>query len=230
MAKKITIRNSRTGIVMASSKKRPTVRSVAKSIKKIQSQQELKHEDVIQTAVEAPDTGVITLLNGVASGTSNETRIGDDIHATSIQFRAVYASQTDNIVSNVVRHIIFWDQQPNGVIATMGDLLDISFITRPTEAPYNEDFQKRFKILYDRVHVITPQVPLVVTAGVTTASLRVKKYARMKRKLSRTVKYDGDTSGIADIQTNSLCSLVVSDTAAGTCPEVSAGYRFYYKD
>jgi len=212
-------------------KRKPTVKSVAKSIKKIQGQQELKHIDFYTSSgfQAIPTTGLITCINTTVNGTTNITRIGDDITATSIQFRGLFQSNELTLNTSTIRHIVLWDSQPNGALPALADVLDVAVITVPIYAPYNENFQKRFKILYDRVYTITPQVYSSITAGTIDNVLEVKKYSRLKRKLSRQVKYNGNTGGIADIETNSLINIFVSDQATNP-PTVEMGHRLYYKD
>lgn len=203
------------------------IANVKKSVKKIQSKEELKFVDTPLAAVAIGTTPTLTLLNGVAQGDTALTRDGNDITATSIQFRGFAASDADTISGEVVyRHIVFWDQQANGAAPTAAAVLDNSVITNFVNAPYKRSTQKRFKILVDKTFVLKPQVLSPTNPG--TEIIRPLFYCKKKRALSRTVKYNGAAATIAEIDSNSLYSMWMSSAASsGT---VTMGYRFYYKD
>lgn len=216
----------------------PTNKSLAKSIKKINNKMELKQNDVFQNSVAIDDTagsGVFTLLNGVATGDTNIARDGDEVHATSIQFRGILVSSSAQVGITFVRQIVFWDSQPNGAPPTMGTLLDLSTITNANFAPYNRNYQKRYKILYDKLFTFNPMLELttgtVAPPGTNTTSsvVQMQKAFRRKIRLNRTIKYSGDTGAIGDIASNSLYLFQVSNQAANL-PVAVAGYRLYFKD
>lgn len=204
------------------------VKNVEKSVAKIAHAFELKHEDTLFNA--AFDTsGTLTLLNALTQGDSDLTRDGNEVKCTSIQFRARWTADIDSLDASEIRHIIFWDSQPNGAAPTVAGLLDISVITAATIAPYNRATQMRFKILHDEVVIMNPQVVALTVSGATTQVERMREYTRGKFKLSRITKYNGNAGTIADIQSNSLYSLVISNLATET-PAGLIGYRLYFHD
>jgi len=218
------------GLINAA-KPRPTVRSLDKRIKKINRNVELKHVDTFLNGTVIPATGVLTPLNLSVQGNTDITRTGDDIQATSIQWRLRWISDDDRLAETICRHMIVWDRQPNGAILTIGDLLDNTVITSLVHAPYNHSFQERFKILHDSTMILKPSVLLDFdpATGNSTTNQPATVFQRGKRQLSRTVKYDGNAGTIADIETNSLVSVLITSAPASE-PTVLVGYRFYFKD
>lgn len=219
-------------------KRGPSNKSLAKSIRKINNKMELKQNDVFQNAVSIDDPfglGLFTLLNGVATGDTDLTRDGAEVHATSVQFRGTYITNTAAISVTNIRMIVFWDSQPNGAAPTMSTLLDSSVITDTLWSPYNRDYQKRYKILYDKTFAFAPVLQLTTTTTAvpgtdTTASVIQRQQTFKKKvKLNRTIKYSGTTSAITDIATNSLYVFQVSNQPLNS-PVVIAGYRVYFKD
>lgn len=197
----------------------PTLRSMDKRIKKLNANEELKHDDTIFTANVLTTAGTFTLLNTVLKGDDDDTRDGNEIQATSIQARFSHVSGIAGAGGSLFRMILFWDQQANGVAPTIVQLLDTTIMTVALYAPYNRDNQKRFKILKDRTFFVDP--------GNTQVSQSIQMF---KKKLSRKVKYnDGVAGTIADINTNSLYILMLS-TAVANGPTINGGARFYYKD
>lgn len=205
------------------------VRNIDKKVKKIQRSIELGHKDTAQTAVSIPTTGVFVLVNGTAHGDSDLTRTGDEVVATSLQFRYRIEANVLALNATLVRVLLIWDSQANGASPTLATMFDQLFISDPIYAPYNLDYQKRYKFLYDRVHVLNPVLQSAESTGSLDNVVPVSIYKKRKVKLSRTVKYSGGTDVITSIATNSLHMVFISNQSSDT-PTVTAGYRFIFKD
>lgn len=214
------------------------IKNIKRSIRKIHTNIELKYVDVLDSAVAITDAGVLTLLNSLGSGDDQSTRTGDEVTATSIQFRGFFTNDQSHTalstMAPVIRHLIIWDSQANGANPTIGStvalpgILDNTVVTDLTLAPYNRNTQKRYKILYDNRVVLNP--PGFTTTTTTPFVVPAQRVSFSKKiKLSRIVKYDSIGNGIADINTNSLFSLVVSNVSSDQ-PTITCGYRFYFKD
>lgn len=221
---------TRRPIVKKSPSQAQQIKTLQKSVRKIQRDEELKHKDTLISAVPAT-AGTFTLLNDIAVGDLATSRDGNDINATSIQWRIRVVGDVDLALNGMMlRHIIFWDAQANGAAPVLADLLDLNTVTVGVIAPYNRDNQKRFKIVYDTTSVLNAPftTAFTVATGVTTAVYGVRMQDQGKRQLARVVKYDGTTAAIADIQTNSLYSVWISD-ANTDAPICQSGFRFHFK-
>lgn len=221
-------------MVVQKRRKVPTNRTLNQKIKKIQSREELKHRDTLISQTVDGTGSTLALLNGVPQSAGAETditRVGNDITATSIQWRLRYNNVAAQLGSVTMRMLVFWDQQPNGAAPTAATLLDGTTVTSLTLAPYHRDYQKRYKILHDSVVTITPQAVQAFTpaTGATTALVPQIVYRHAKRQLARTVKYIGNGATVASIGTNSLYAMWISNVAADL-PTVTAGFRLYFKD
>lgn len=212
--------------------RRPTVqrqlKNVKKSIHRLQRDEELKHKDTSIGAATPTVAGSLVLLNNLSQGDSETARTADEIRATSIQVRGLlYNDMTitgAGASSTRVRMILFWDRQPNGAAPTVATLLDTS-VASAFFAPYNDDYQKRYKILKDVTMDFNPNWG--ISAGTTQQNFG--KTFHFKRRLARRVQYDGNAGTIADIQTNSLYILFLSFDDAE--PMSIQGYtRFIFKD
>lgn len=198
------------------------IRSLKKHVAKIDKFFELAHVDTLLSS--APTTtGVFTLLNGIAVGDTDILRDGNDMNATSIQWKYRVVGDVDSLNGFNIRHMIFWDQQANGAAPGLTDVLDTAVVTSAVIAPYNRNNQKRFKIIEDKLFSYNPVVNNAAVAG----SGRMSSHG--KRQLSRLVKYIGTGATIASIGTNSLFSLILAD-ANTDAPVFQAGYRYYAKD
>lgn len=206
---------------------------VEKSIQKIDNMIELKYFDVLQTT--PPTTaGLVLCLNAIATGATQITRVGGQIHMTSLQWRLGLLSSSAILTGIGYRFIIVMDRQANGTTPTVAAdptgagtpaVLNNLVISDALDAPYQWETSKRFKILHDERGVINP-ISLSGVAG--TAVIPVQKLLQGKVKLNHNVKYDNTSANTLNINTNSLYSILISDVATSLSAE--GGYRLYFKD
>lgn len=157
---------------------------------------EKKFIDSTVSAQNITNTGALSLLNGVTTGDSMSTRDGQSIKCISILFSGkMRLTSVANVMQ--VRLIIFRDMQANGAAPAATDLLVSASVT----SALNLSNGKRFSVLYDRRFTLEPN-------GDQGA------FAHFFRKLNFHTRFNTGTAGtIADIQTNSLYLLYLSDEA-----------------
>lgn len=209
---------------------RKQVMNVKKSVKELKAKDELKYLDTFINGTGMTSTSTLNLLNGMTLGDDVSNREGNEISPTSIQCKFNLQQVATAVNSDhVIRQIVFWDSQSNGAAPSAGDLLDLATITAPTIAPYKRQYQKRFKIIYDKVFVLHPGT--VDPTAATTQILAPTVHSGFKRALGRVVKFrNAQNAGtVADIASNSLYSLWVTNSASANVT-VTAGYRMYFKD
>jgi len=205
------------------------VKNVKRSVRKMQNAEELKYLDTYLNAGAMTTTPTLTLLNGMTLGDTVNQRDANQITPTSIQFRAYLVADPTYYDTDIMwRHIILWDSQANGAAPTAGDILDTAVINAYVLAPYKREYQKRYKIIYDKVGVLKPRV--VDLANAANQYVSDVSISKKKRQLNRIVKYrNAQNSGtIVDIGSNSLYSFWVSSVANGFT--AFCGYRMYFKD
>lgn len=214
------------------------VSSVKKSIRKMQNDEELKYFDVSFNTATADTAGVIQILNGMAGGNTQITRIGNEISCTSIQFRGRIVQNSDaELNATEVRLAVLWDRQPNGANPTIAGLdngiLNNVTVTDLLLSPYTYENQDRYRILYDKRFVLNAQQWFDYNiAGATTtldSVVPMQMDFKKKIKLSRNTKYDNAAAGITSISSNSLVFIAISNQAT-TIPTITVGFRLYFKD
>lgn len=199
---------------------------VDRAVKSIRNKEELKWLDTFPAnPLAIPDGGVMGSLNLMAQGDTALTRQGSQISATSIQYKATFQHDLDQVNPGIIRHLIVWDSQPNGAYPNINQILDNSVVTPFTVAPYNREFQKRFKIVEDEIFELNPFYQMD-----TSHWGPQKKFMRKKVQLHRTIKFTGTTGLIANVVSNNLLYVFVSDIAGAEFPFVYVGYRLTYKD
>jgi len=124
----------------------PSNKALNNKIKAIQSKEELKHVDNY-VVYGLSTSGTFSLLNAVATGDTEGDREGNDISATSIQYRISYiTSPTANLIGSIlVRGMILWDSQYNGSTPAAANVLDTSVITSPLMPHIIEIIKKDLK-------------------------------------------------------------------------------------
>lgn len=207
--------------------------NLKKKVKKLNADEEVSFKDTFITSA-ATSAAVLTLLNGMTQGDADSARDKSLANFTSIQLKGFAINDPDSLVSTVYRLMIVWDKAANGAAPTIAQLLDNSTITDYLVAPYNKDYFKRFKFVYDKKFVINPLVvgTTTVATGVVAQFQPAVKWFEKRIKSSRQTNYGlGNAGTVADISINSCYFVAISNIAAGaTAPALDVGIRMYYKD
>ena len=155
-------------------------------------------------------------LNGISPGTEIDQRVGREVTMRSIQFQYVLRPLAGG-VDQTARVLLVYDRQTNATALTADQVLS----TVTTVAPRNLENRKRFKILYDRTHVLSP--PAVANTAVSR---------RFYRRLSHPVTFNSLGMGtIGDIITGSLYAIFIGTEDPGaTAATVTFSSRVRYTD
>lgn len=211
---------------------RPTVASLDKRIKKLNSNIETKFKD---ENINVSITPAGTLLNAfclVDSDNSASGREGNWITPTSLVYRLKMEPGVRTLaatdLTELVRIIVFWDGQPNGAVPTaagLDGLLDNSVINTPAFMPRNTNTRKRFKILHDKTY------NMVLSGGDTSGAFMIAPFAINKIKLARKIGFDAEdaTTDITNVTSNSLNIFFFSLNNA-TSVALDGGVRMYFRD
>lgn len=180
---------------------------------------ELKFVDIADANYGADIVGAVTLLNGVAQGTDYNQRIGRQFLVTSCTIHGYIEAGTGNAAGRV---LLVWDYAPNGVIATVTQILTAS----SSQSFLNLDNRGRFKILRD-IHLPVSNAASG-TAGAPTV-LPIETYWRPKQPL--VTNCSGTAATIGSIQSGALLMVTIGDEAVGpTAPNMNICTRVRYRD
>lgn len=204
----------------------------AKRQKKIYSPryQELKFFDSEHTVSPVPLAGqTISSINIVPQGTSESERIGRKIWVRRIEanFSCTLAQQqdTDDIGNgDVLRIIIFLDQQTNGSSATVLEIMQ----QNQFDAHFNINNKERFKILWDKTVTMNRRVS--GTDGPNRQStplvIRYVNYNRNMYGKGISVDFDSSTGAVSEMRTNNIGFLYI--TSFGIVGITSQKTRIFY--
>jgi len=185
---------------------------------------ELKFHDTAQGLINIPTAGVVSgSLFTIPQNTSENGRIGRNVLVSKVMFKGEIhlKNQTSLILGHdMARVIMFWDTQTNGATATVLDILESADVN----SFRNLANSKRFRILYDRVHVIQSQAATITSADVvvTQKAIRLISYYV---NVNIPVEYDGTDGTLSTIKSNNISVLYISKDNR---TEIQGEYRVRY--
>lgn len=157
---------------------------------------ELKNKDVTTLGITAfgLGTGTLTLLNGIAPGTSEITRLGRKITMKSHLMRVNISVAPTTTGTTNLRLIVFYDRQANAAAPAATQVLTTDDIS----SGMNLGNAKRFVVIHDAYkECLSP------TGGPTTITWNLYK------KFNLPVQFNAGVAGtVADIQTGSVYALL----------------------
>jgi len=169
---------------------------------------ELKSIDVSAPSAQVTSTGGLYLLNGCARGDDIAERSGRQITMRYLDVRVECQGITTATSPHSLRCIIFMDKQCNGAAATTANVLQVVGSPEATVSPFNLEYRNRFLILWEKIYTFSCDYG---GAGVGCDRIAAD---RVYKPLNHRVTFNaGDAGTVADISTNSLYFMAVSDTA-----------------
>lgn len=159
-------------------------------------------------------TAQLQLCNGVAQGTTANTRLGRRIIMRSIMLRCVLAKAPTQTQESPVRLMLVYDQQTNGTALTAAQVLQTDAIYGLT----NLDNSNRFKILFDKHFKM---------GSVSDTSINYRKFM----KINLPVQFNSGSAGtVGDIQTGSVYILAWSPQIGVAIPIGGISVRIRFSD
>ncbi len=189
--------------------------AIAKSVKSLINV-EVKNFDFVQTETAVTDTVGISQLCNIPQGDTTNTRDGAQIKMLGYELNYLIRMSVSADTATYIRIMLVLDKQTNQAVYVNTDLLEDVTNTDAILSPRNLDNMRRFSVLYDRTHVLSPGG----SQGVV-----VKKY--IKRNIL--IRYDASTSAIADLTSNSL-SLIQVGSQVTNDPLITVFGRLRYVD
>ncbi len=172
---------------------------------------EFKQKDLTATQT-INNVAKITLLNGLAKGDDFDDKDGRVVRIKSIQVSLIYEMSTVASFTQM-RIMVVLDKQPNETTMVINDLLDSSAL----QSFRNLDGRKRFVILRNEV----------VSMSITGTQGGVFEF--YKKFNLKTIYDDSDVGDIADITTNAIYLVLLSNEPTNL-PTVIRSTRVRYID
>lgn len=161
--------------------------------RKINSSHEVKWKYLPRAVITTATNGVVIPISLLAVGNTPITRIGDKIHAESIEIRC----EDDSTDGVTVRVMLVKDNQQHGTLPVITDILAEQTII----APRNAAKLDRYKVIWDSVKGLS-------------SDINGQNWI-MKRKLNHNIAYIGDAADQASQGKGNLYLVVISHNAGG---------------
>lgn len=186
---------------------------------------EEKHKDTVYSVTAQTTTPVLTLVNGLAQGTTNVTRVGDDVRWKSVYIRGAWAHNGGGNAVQFGRIILFRDNQPNGAAPAASAILEDA---SDPFSPLNLDYSRRFKVLYDKNICLTDsgREGEVIKKYIDLTASGVKTHSSAGGNIHKTDYGLGNAGTVADISTGSYYILTMADAAAGMSVRYTCRMRY----
>lgn len=159
------------------------------------------------------------LMNGLAQGTNNQSRIGNKITIKQIELNMMLKTGSSSTTCSIKCQVVY-DKQPNGAVFNIGDLLNTVGGVYAPWATRNSINGQRFVVLKS----------FYVTLNLNAAGVPVEKLLRKYIKCNIPTQYGGNAGTIADITTGSLYLLFTSDQASTSSPSATGTIRLRFTD
>ncbi len=172
---------------------------------------EFKQKDITASQT-INNVAKITLLNGLSKGDDFDDRDGRVVRVKSIQISLIYEMSTVATFTQM-RIMVVLDKQPNEMTLVINDLLDSSAL----QSFRNLDNRKRFVILRNEI----------VSMSISGAQGGYFEY--YKKFNLKTIYDDSDVGDIADISTNAIYLILLSNEPTNL-PTVIRSTRVRYID
>lgn len=181
---------------------------------------EKKVNDIATAAYACDTTGSVTALNLIDEGTGDSARIGRKIQLTSVQIRGFIQPADADTGDSMVRVMLVWDKQVNGVIATIANILSAA----TANSFMNLDNRERFKVVCDEKFTLQQ---FNVASSLSGSALPL---VDVYKKFSGVTIYDGTGGGIADINTGAMYLVTIGTAVAAIGATAQLACRVRYTD
>jgi len=231
-------RTRRRRVKKSSKPKSKVDKKLSRRITKLEKQKEMKYYDVTSTTTPSADGVALSLVQGIVRGDQYNEREGDNLYTSGLRYSYILtkpAPETGDSPTYQIRVMFLWDKQNNA-----GTSFNIFTSTSPTSvleassilddrdgmtninAPLNMMTKDRFKILYDKIHIINSM------GGTSTIMSQV--YRGFIKLSGAKVQYtdSGDSGDISEVVSRNLICLYFC--AGSVTTAINLTTRVYYHD
>lgn len=192
---------------------------------------EIKINDQSLNGSTISNSGVIVEVlsgatNGIGQGLGDNNRIGDEIRLIGWNFSyAPYGNPAAVVSSQVMRVIVFFGKNENGILPLASDILANVGTTLATVSQRNWDERKKWTVIYDKSHVLAAQ-PVNIALSTQSGWMGEKHLKQFFKFKNKTVTY---VDGVNNVENGGLYVLFISDSTTNP-PVIKFNGRVYYTD
>lgn len=181
-----------------------------REVKQLKSNVELKLHAVGPTAHSLSSSGTVVPLTTILQEVGVQNRIGREIVLKSVRMRCLH--DTGHIVYGIGRYILFFDNECDGVLPSVAEVLNTAAI----DSFPSYDGRKRYNIIFDKTF----------TYGEWNDKVSCLKYYK---KFNRKINYSGAAGDITTQREGGLFALFISETN-GAAGEFTYNFQIRFAD
>ena len=159
---------------------------------------EYKFIDKFANNAAVVNTPTLISLPLITQGVTDVQRVGNSIRLTRYTLNYILKISTA-ATNSMVRIMVVWDSQPNSADLPASLLLEQTASTTNIVSPYKIDSKRRIFVLYDKVHVLTPN----------GANKGVARHINIP--MDRHIRYDGNSGTVGDLASGNLILVHMGD-------------------
>jgi len=182
--------------------------------------EELKYLDINMGSYAVGTTGTVTLINGVAAGSTAITREGRQCFWKSIQVHGTMEPADATVQGSRADFFVIFDRQPGAAVPAMTDF----FVESTAGSPMNLNYRERFVMLAHRTMTIGGLTADSTALTPTLHSVNVN----VKCNLRTTFK--GDANAIGDIATGAMYLVTLGSKADASCALLKVALRMRFSE
>ena len=184
--------------------------------------EELKYLDINMTAYNCTnvDAAGVTLINGVAAGSTAITREGRQCFWKSVSITGKIAPVDATIIRQRCDVYVIWDWQPGTAVPDKTAI----FVEAISGSPLNLNNRERFLVVAHETYVIGG---LFAAGEALTPTIQA---VTIQKKINLRTTFKGDNNAIGDIATGAMYLVCVGDQAAAECATLTASVRLRFAE
>jgi hypothetical protein len=168
-------------------------------------------------------TGLVTLLNDIAEGTSTQERVGRKIAMTGVTIRS-YAVNGSTATSNKCCVLLVEDLRPGSSLPAVSDILE----SADAQALNNEAGFGRFKIHMRKTFILRGKNS---AAALDAGAVPIRNFDKFKPLKQRETHFSGSSGTIGQIIKGALYLVTIGNNGAGTgAASLEGNVRLAFKD
>lgn len=215
-------------------KRKPTVKKLARRVAKIENAIERKHFSRYSTVDMVAGTTSIRVLTGIAQGDDFSERVGEEIVLKYVDYKVdLYKQQSTSAAPVRIRVICLVDHQANGAQMQVNTGLSPTNVDLATAflddqqgspvwmAPYNYRTVERYKVLFDKLYTINPD---------STAEDKLQYHQGRISLHNMKIKFGSSSANIDGQSSKSVKFLAMSSNASTGMLFYSLLTDIYYED
>jgi len=182
---------------------------------------ELKYLDTNSAAYQSGTTGSVTLINGVASGSSQITREGRQCFWKQVIVSGSLVPNDATVIGSRNDVYVIWDKQPGEAVPAMTDF----FVQSIAGSPMNLNYRERFVVLAHQTHAVGG-----LTTNATAALTPTISPVSISKRINLRTTFKGDDNAIASISTGAMYLVCIGDQADADCAKYRVSVRLRFSE